>query len=184
MIRYETLRLLTPLPKSTEVFFLQRPCRIDLAHKAHSTVIEYRSTGTSSPNRGIACLTPVEDESFLSGGHDRMVYLWKVIRTPQKLSATSRRVLTDHNHSIRALAYSGANSTVYAAAGEDIMETNLDASTSIGKYHIGAKVTQIHTYPEARSLIALEVSHSPSTQPLFPSILCRVRHFYRRQRRG
>ncbi|KAI0356647.1 hypothetical protein OH77DRAFT_1423598 [Trametes cingulata] len=144
----------------------QRPCRIDLSYRAHSTVIERRSTGTSYPNPGIACLAPVASDSFLSGGHDKTVRHWKVTRSegqsanPAAFSAGSVRIPMEHSQAVQALAYSSWNNTVYSGSGDRIATTRLDAWAPSEPVRVSGKVTQVHVHPQDPRLIALEVGHS------------------------
>lgn len=146
-------------------FFFQRRCRIDLKHKAHSTVIENPNAGKSSPNRGIACLTPVTDESFLSGGHDKLVYHWKVPRVDHRrrhgesFLVSSTRLPTEHVRPVHALAYSSWDETFYSAAGDRIAVTKLDAATATKAARVSGIINQVHI--ASQHLIALEVSHQP-----------------------
>ncbi|KAI0676855.1 hypothetical protein C8Q78DRAFT_50626 [Trametes maxima] len=120
----------------------QRPCRIDLTYKAHSTVIENRTAGTSHPNPGIASLAPLASDRFLSGGHDKTVRLWTVTRNDD-----------------RALAYSTWNSAVYSAAGDYIATTELNARAPTEPVRVSGKITQVHVHPQDRRLVILEIDH-------------------------
>ncbi len=142
--------------------FLQRPSRIDLSHKAHSTVIENRALGKSYPNPGIACLAPVARDTFLSGGHDKTVHRWTIARSSRNgdrggFSARSVRIPTDHTHSVQALAYCAWSNMVYSAAGDRISTTKLAALAHTEPERVSGKVTQVHVHPQDPRLIALEV---------------------------
>ncbi|KAJ8501439.1 hypothetical protein ONZ51_g606 [Trametes cubensis] len=143
----------------------QRPYRIDLTHRGHSTVVENRTAGTSYPNPGIACLAPVGSDSFLSGGHDKTVRHWKV--TPNggqreeraAFSASSVRVPIEHMQSVQALAYSSWNNAIYAAAGDRIATARLDSRAPSEPARVSGRVTQVHVHPQDPRLIALEIDH-------------------------
>ncbi|KAI0370285.1 hypothetical protein BV20DRAFT_1113275 [Pilatotrama ljubarskyi] len=143
----------------------QRPRRIDLSYRAHSTVIEKRFAGTSHPNPGIACLAPVTSDSFLSGGHDKTVRHWKVTRTQgqsgncAEFSAGSVRIPMEHSHAIQALAYSEWNNAVYSGSGERIATTRLDAPAPSESVRVSGRINQVHVHPQDPRLIALEVGH-------------------------
>ncbi|PIL36763.1 hypothetical protein GSI_00453 [Ganoderma sinense ZZ0214-1] len=143
----------------------QRPCRVDLNHKAHSTVIENRSAGRAYPNRGIACLAPVAADRFLSGGHDKYVYHWKLERANHRGKnrggywATSERIPTEHSQPVQALAFCAWNEMVYSAAGDRVSMTNLGAIAAADPERVSGKVTQVHVHPQDPRLIALEVDH-------------------------
>ncbi|KAI0637798.1 hypothetical protein C8Q77DRAFT_1087928 [Trametes polyzona] len=144
----------------------QRPRRIDLSYKAHSTVIENRSSGTSHPNPGIACLAPVADNAFLSGGHDKTVRHWKLTRnygedaSRAAFSATSVRVPTQHSQAVQALAFSAWNDSVYSASGDFISTTRLDARAAVEPRRVSGKITQVHVHSQDPRLVALEVGHT------------------------
>ncbi|KAI1792921.1 hypothetical protein LXA43DRAFT_1003819 [Ganoderma leucocontextum] len=143
----------------------QRPCRVDLNHKAHSTVIENRSAGRACPNRGIACLAPVAEDSFLSGGHDKYVYHWKLGRANDRgkdhggYCVSSLRIPTEHSQPVQALAFCAWNEMVYSAAGDRISMTKLDAIATAEPERVSGKVAQVHVHPQNPRLIALEVDH-------------------------
>ncbi|KAI0829442.1 hypothetical protein BC628DRAFT_1417164 [Trametes gibbosa] len=143
----------------------QRPRRIDLTYRAHSTVIENRASGTSFPNPGIACLAPVADDSFLSGGHDKTVRYWKVTRNHGKNAnraaylAGSERIPTQHGQAVQALAYSSWNNTIYSTSGDFIATTRLDARAPVEPVRVSGKVNQVHVHPQDPRLIALEIDH-------------------------
>ncbi|KAL7282112.1 hypothetical protein ACG7TL_003581 [Trametes sanguinea] len=143
----------------------QRPRRIDLTYKAHSTVIENRVAATSYPNPGIACLAPVSSDSFLSGGYDKTVRHWKVTPDPGQsawraaYSAGSGRLPTDHMQAVQALAFSSWNNAVYSAAGDRIATTRLDARAPAEPVRVSGKITQVHVHPQDPRLIALEIDH-------------------------
>ena len=141
--------------------FLQRPCRIDITYKAHSTVIESRTIGKSYPNRGIACLAPVARDSFLSGGHDKTVHHWKLSRCGARggFSARSVRIPTSHTQPVQALAYSAWNESVYSAAGDYVSTTRLAALAHTEPERVSGKITQVHVHPQDPRLIALEVGY-------------------------
>ncbi|KAH9943062.1 uncharacterized protein BXZ73DRAFT_74110 [Epithele typhae] len=148
----------------------QRPFRIDLQHKAHTTVIENPFAGTSCLNRGITCLAPVEDHSFLSGGYDKRLYLWKLAPTDPRrapdgsgnaigFSVTSTRVPTNHVQPVQALAYSAWNNVVYTAAGDRVAQTKVDAYSAGEAKRVSGKVHQVHVHPQERDLVLLEIDH-------------------------
>ncbi|KAM5535634.1 hypothetical protein V8D89_010621 [Ganoderma adspersum] len=143
----------------------QRPCRVDLNHKAHSTVIENRSAGRAYPNRGIACLAPVTADSFLSGGHDKYVYHWKLGRANHRGKnrsgywASSERIPTGHSQPVQALAFCAWNEIVYSAAGDRVSMTKLGAFAAADPERVSGKVTQVHVHPQDPRLIALEMDH-------------------------
>ncbi|KAH9894261.1 hypothetical protein C8Q73DRAFT_790821 [Cubamyces lactineus] len=143
----------------------QRPYRIDLTHRGHSTVVENRTAGTSYPNPGVACLAPVASDSFLSGGHDKTVRHWKVtLNGGQRaeraaFSASSVRVPIEHMQPVQALAYSSWNNAIYSAAGDRIATARLDARAPSEPARVSGKVTQVHVHPQDPRLIALEIDH-------------------------
>ncbi|KAH9853779.1 hypothetical protein C2E23DRAFT_884436 [Lenzites betulinus] len=143
----------------------QPPRRIDLTYRAHSTVIENRASGTSSPNPGIACLAPVADDSFLSGGHDKTVRHWKVTRNGGKNAKTaaflaeSERIPTQHGQAVQALAFSSWNNALYSGSGDFIATTRLDARAPAEPVRVSGKINQVHVHPQDPRLIALEVDH-------------------------
>ena len=130
-------------------------------------MIERPTSGPSSPNPGIASLTPVADESFLSGGHDKLVYYWNVRATDRRrrdreaFSVTSLRVPTNHKQAVRALAYSRWDETIYSAAGDSIAMTKLNALASVGTERVSSRVNQVHVHPQNPRLIVLEVGRWP-----------------------
>ena len=134
-------------------------------------MIENRSLGRAYPNRGIACLAPVACDSFLSGGHDKMVHHWKIARGSDRKkgragwAASSVRIPMDHTQSVQALAYCGWNETVYSAAGDRIASTKLAALTHAESERVSGKITQVHVHPQDPRLIALEVGQQLMLAP-------------------
>ena len=127
--------------------------------------MESRFAGRAYPNRGISCLAPVADGSFLSGGHDKFVYRWKLERANGRKKdsggyfGNSVRIPTEHSQSVQAIAFCPWNDTVYSAAGDRIAMTKLGALAHAESERVSGKVTQVHVHPQDPRLIALEVSH-------------------------
>ncbi|KAI0939459.1 hypothetical protein AcV5_010419 [Taiwanofungus camphoratus] len=138
----------------------QPPRRMDLSHKAHSTVQESRTTGIAHPNPGISALAPVEGAGlrFLSGGHDKTLQIWTLKQSIGKYIARSQRLKIIHSQRVQAIAYRAHDQSVFSCAGTHISTMQLSAHVVPDPIRVSdGRILQIHVHPQAPNLVILEV---------------------------
>ncbi|KAH9938391.1 uncharacterized protein B0H18DRAFT_13198 [Fomitopsis serialis] len=140
----------------------RQPRRVDLAHRAHSTVQENRNLGTSRPNPGISALAPCDGSrlQFLSGGEDRAVHLWTLRNTDGGYKASSCRLNVPQFQKVQALAYRSADETVFSCGGTSISEVKISARYAPDPIRVSdGRILQIHVHPQDPQVVILEVDH-------------------------
>ena len=141
----------------------QRPYRVDLVHKGHTTVIEHRHAGTSSPNPGISVLAPLPaaaggQRRFLSGGHDGTVRMWDLTQGQgRNLQATSAYLSLSPGEAIGCLAYRQSSDEVLAGHARHISRATLGAYKAPRPVLLSAPPQQIHIHPQNPHVVILEV---------------------------
>ncbi|TFY69934.1 hypothetical protein EVJ58_g151 [Rhodofomes roseus] len=139
-----------------------RPRRVDLAYRAHNTVQENRTLGTSHPNPGISALASCNGLRlrFLSGGHDGTVHLWTLTNMDDVYEADSRRLNLRQPRRCQALAYRNVDETVFSCAGTSVYAVNISAQRAQDAVRVSdGQILQIHVHPQNPHVIILEVDH-------------------------
>ena len=138
----------------------QRPYRVDLEHRGHSTVKEY-STGRSSPNPGVSALTPISFDAhprFLSGGEDGTIRVWAITQVGSTLEATSEHLELSPTHPVRCLAYRPSDDQVFVCHTRHIYSAHLEAPKPPPAMRLSATPLQVHVHPQNPQVVILEVS--------------------------
>jgi len=138
----------------------QRPRRVDLGYRAHTTVQE--RSGMAYPNLGISTLAPVAGPElrFLSGGYDKSIHLWTVRRNDGNFSARSQRLKIIHTQKVNAAAYRAHDQKVFSGAGKQISVMSLGAHVAPDPIRVSdGPILQVHIHPQHPPLVLLEVDH-------------------------
>lgn len=138
---------------------LQRPYRVDLKHRGHTTVHEHRCAGPSSPNPGISSLATISVEPyrrFLTGGGDGTVRMWTLVQGPS-MDATSTHLCLSPTHPLTCLAYRPLDDHVFMCHAKNICFAHVEATKAPRPTPLSASPEQIHVHPQNPQVLILEV---------------------------
>lgn len=129
--------------------------------------------------QGINCLAsipPVDTSGqsleFLSGGFDKQIRRWRVVREldpddgASTFSATVQRFPIEHNSTVTSVAWHGNDTTILSAAGTKLWTTHVERQSVVGDPSVLSNpINHIHAHSSNPHIVILEVSLSCQRSP-------------------